>query len=119
MLFRSLRMINSDPAARNFVDTPLLDASPYFREVLATFEAPLRTVRLMRLAPGSVIKEHHDVALSFEDGTVRLHIPVVTNDAVDFRLNGVRVALAGCGPCGFFWDDWRPSKSCRGEPAPK
>ena len=95
-----LRMINSDPAARNFVDTPLLDASPYFREVLATFEAPLRTARLMRLTPGSVIKEHHDVALSFEDGTVRLHIPVVTNDAVDFRLNGVRVALEA-GSCWY------------------
>src|SRR2546430_710000 len=95
-----LRMINSDPAARNFVDTPLLDASPYFREVLATFEAPLRTARLMRLTPGSVIKEHHDAALSFEDGTVRLHIPVVTNDAVDFRLNGVRVALEA-GSCWY------------------
>jgi hypothetical protein len=34
-------------------------------------------------------------------------------------LTLVGVSLAGCGPCGFFWDDWRSGKSCRGEPAPK
>jgi len=28
------------------------------------------------------------------------------------------LTLAGCSPCGFFWDDWRSGKSCRGEPAP-
>jgi len=28
------------------------------------------------------------------------------------------LTLAGCGPCGFFWDEWR-SRSCHGEPAPK
>jgi hypothetical protein len=82
------------------VDTPLLDACPYFREVIGTFQAPLRNVRLMRLTAGSVIKEHHDVALSFEDGMVRLHIPVVTNDGVDFRLNGARVVLEA-GSCWY------------------
>jgi hypothetical protein len=28
------------------------------------------------------------------------------------------LTLSGCGPCGFFWDDWRSGKSCRSEPAP-
>ncbi len=95
-----LRMIYSDPAARNFVDTPLLDACPYFREAIATVKAPLRTVRLMRLTAGSAIKEHEDVDLSFEDGMVRLHIPVVTNDGVDFRLNGTQVVLEA-GSCWY------------------
>jgi hypothetical protein len=54
----------------------------------------------MRLTAGSVIKEHHDVDLSFEDGIVRLHIPVVTNDAVDFRLNGTRVVMQA-GSCWY------------------
>jgi Aspartyl/Asparaginyl beta-hydroxylase len=95
-----LRMIYADPACRTFEDTPLLDACPYFREVIAAFQAPMRTVRLMRLTAGSVIKEHEDVDLSFEDGMVRLHIPVVTNDAVDFRLNGTRVSLEA-GSCWY------------------
>jgi hypothetical protein len=95
-----VRMIGADPSCQNFVDTALLDACPYFREVIATFRAPLRAVRLMRLTAGSVIKEHEDVALSFEDGMVRLHIPVVTNDDVDFRLNGARVNLQA-GTCWY------------------
>jgi len=86
-------MISSDPTATAFEDTPMLQGCAYFREVLDTFECPLRTVRLMRLTPGSVIKEHTDLALSAEEGTARIHIPVVTNPGIEFYLNGARVAL--------------------------
>jgi hypothetical protein len=71
----------------------MLAACPYFRAVLDTFEAPLQAVRLMRLTPGSLIKEHRDLELSVEEGTVRIHVPVVTNDAVEFYLNRSRVVL--------------------------
>ncbi len=86
-----LRMIYSDPACSDFVDTPLLAAAPYFREVLAAFACPLMSARLMRLSAGSLIKEHKDHDLAFEEGKVRVHIPVVTSAQVDFHLNG--------GPC--------------------
>jgi quercetin dioxygenase-like cupin family protein len=89
-----IRMIYADPTARSFVDTPLLQGCDYFRRVLDTFECPLRVVRLMRLTPGSRIKEHTDLDLSFEDGMVRVHIPVTTNPEVEFQLNGSRVVLA-------------------------
>jgi Aspartyl/Asparaginyl beta-hydroxylase len=95
-----VRLIGAHPACRTFADTPLLDRCPYFREVMGSFDAPLRNVRLMRLTAGSVIKEHFDIDLSFEDGIVRLHIPVVTNDAVDFRLNGTRVVMEA-GSCWY------------------
>jgi hypothetical protein len=95
-----IQMIYSNPAATAFEDTPLLAEAPYFRAVLAGFACPLQAVRLMRLAPGSTIKEHRDHDLRFEDGTVRLHIPVVTNRAVDFRLNGVRCVMAA-GTCWY------------------
>ena len=94
------RMIYAAPDRHDFSDTPLLEACPYFREVVQSFRCPLRLVRLMRLTPGSIIKEHEDVVLSFEDGMVRLHIPVATNDAVDFRLNGERVVLEA-GSCWY------------------
>jgi hypothetical protein len=48
----------------------------------------------MRLTPGSRIKEHTDLELSFEDGVVRIHIPVITNPDVEFYLNGAHVTLA-------------------------
>jgi hypothetical protein len=86
-------MIYSDPTCTDFADTPMLAACPYFRQVLDTFKTPLLAVRLMRLTPGSVIKEHNDMDLSFEDGTVRFHVPVVTNAGVEFYLNRSRVVL--------------------------
>ena len=86
-------MIYSDPTCTDFEDTPMLAACPYFRQVLDTFQAPLHAVRLMRLTPGSVIKEHNDMDLSFEEGTVRIHVPVVTNSGVAFYLNRSQVVL--------------------------
>jgi hypothetical protein len=89
-----IQMIYSDPGCSTFEDTPMLTGSHYFRAVLDAFACPQQAVRLMRLAPGSVIKEHHDNDLSFKQGMVRIHIPVLTNDGVDFRLNGVRCIMA-------------------------
>jgi hypothetical protein len=94
-----VQMIYSDPACTAFADTPLLAAAPHFRAVLAAFACPLQAVRLMRLAAGSTIKEHRDHDLAFEDGTVRIHVPVVTNEGVDFRLNGTRCVM----PAGSAW----------------
>jgi Aspartyl/Asparaginyl beta-hydroxylase len=88
-----IRMIYPDPTCEQFVDTPFLHGCDYFHYVLAQFRCPLRNARLMRLSPGSIIKEHTDPDLSFEQGQVRLHIPVVTNDDVVFLLNRRRVDL--------------------------
>lgn len=48
----------------------------------------LRLVRFMMLEPGGVIKKHSDSFLS--DRIVRLHVPVYTNDDVEFFLDDVR-----------------------------
>ena len=108
------RMIYANPTCENIVDTPLLDACPYFREVLSAFHAPLRTARLMRLTAGSAIKEHEDLELSFEDGKVRLHIPVITNDDVEFLLNRTRVVLEA-GTCWYLRLSDRHSVANRGK----
>ena len=86
-------MIYPDPTATVFEDTPMLRECPYFRAVLDAFRCPLRAVRLMRLTPGSVIKEHTDLNLDAEEGSARLHIPVTTNPDVEFYLNRQRVVL--------------------------
>ncbi len=87
-------MIYPDPSASEFTDTPLLARTPYMREVLAAFACPLEAVRLMRLTPGSVIKEHRDHDLEFESGRARIHIPVTTNPQVEFLINRVPVTMA-------------------------
>lgn len=86
-------MIASDTTATEFEDTPMLQDCRYFREVLDAFRCPLRAVRLMRLTAGSRIKEHTDLELSVEEGTARIHVPVITNPQVEFYLNGSRIVL--------------------------
>jgi hypothetical protein len=95
-----IRMIYCDPTCTEFVDTPFLEASPYLREVLAAFECRLQTVRLMRLTPGSIIREHADPDLSAEQGLARLHIPVTTNPDVEFCVNG-RPVMMSEGECWY------------------
>jgi hypothetical protein len=86
--------IYPDPTAQDaFADTPLLARCPHIRAVLEAFACPLQSVRLLKLAAGSVIREHKDLNLSYDDGEVRLHIPVRTNPEVEFYLNGRRLAL--------------------------
>jgi hypothetical protein len=95
-----IQMIYSDPACDAYVDTPLLAACPAIAAALAVFECPLESVRLMRLGAGSVVKPHRDHDLDVEHGRARLHVPIVTNPDVDFRLNGERVVL-GEGECWY------------------
>jgi hypothetical protein len=87
-------MIAAQPDARDFVDTLPLAHACYLREVLARFECVLRSVRLMRLGPGSCIREHRDLGLSAEEGLVRLHVPIVTNAQVRFEVNRCPVVMA-------------------------
>ena len=89
-----LRLIYADPSAAEFVDTALLARTPYLAEVLGRLRCPLKSARLMRLSPGSEIKEHCDPDLDAELGTARLHVPISTNDGVEFRLGGRPVAMA-------------------------
>ena len=81
------------PGITDWADTDLLDICPYFAQVLSRFECPLLSVRLLRLAPGAVIKEHSDHALSLEDGELRLHVPIETSSLVEFILDGKRIPL--------------------------
>lgn len=76
-----------------FRNTSLLERCDYFREVLSVFPCPLKAVRLLSLAPGSFIREHSDHALGYEDGEIRLHIPIRTNPGVEFYVCGERLVL--------------------------
>ncbi len=76
-----------------YADTVLLNACPYLKEVLHTFQCPLLSVRLLKLTAGTQIHEHKDADLCYEEGLVRFHIPVVTNKAVAFFLQREKMEL--------------------------
>jgi hypothetical protein len=74
-------------------DTELLQQCPYMKEVLDHFQCPLLAVRLLKLKAGSVIREHSDAELHFEKGEIRIHIPVKTNEQVEFYLDNEKMTL--------------------------
>lgn len=83
-----------DPTASDgYVETAMLARCPYAKQVLSVFECELETARFLRLSAGSIIREHRDHKLGYEDGIVRIHIPVVTHPLVDFTLGGERVSM--------------------------
>lgn len=76
-----------------YADTVFLKKSNYLQEVLNTFKCPLKAVRLLKLDAGAIIKEHRDAELNFERGEVRIHVPVITNEKVDFFLDNEKFHL--------------------------
>lgn len=92
--------IYPDPTRNDYTDTPLLARCPYVAEVVDYFRCPKLAVRFLRVRPRSVVKEHRDYMLSFDDGEVRLHIPITTNPEVRFMVAGRRVVMAP-GECWY------------------
>jgi quercetin dioxygenase-like cupin family protein len=78
-------------------DTEALRASSYLSSVIDTFRAhsDVTMVRLIRLAPGGVVEEHADPTLGLHvpKSVIRLTIPILTNNAVQFFLNGDPVPM--------------------------
>lgn len=68
-------------------ETPIMNDCNYFREVINSFQSPILSARLLRLGVGAEIKPHRDHQLGYEDGSFRIHIPIVTNNQVQFILN--------------------------------
>lgn len=94
------------PNFPEYAETPLLAACPHVSAALAMLHCELEAVRFLRVAPGTAIAEHRDFDLSFEQGTARLHIAVVTDPDVVFCVNGERIVMAP-GECWYI-DASRP-----------
>lgn len=70
--------------AREFSDTALMGSCHHLRHAVESFQFPQKSVRLLRLHPGSCVKDHVDKDLGLAGGEIRIHIPVETNDCVEF-----------------------------------
>ncbi len=84
----------SDPDWTTWEQSGLLRRCHYFLDILASLQCRTTNVRLLRLQPTAVVKEHTDPQLDLAlDNQVRLHVPIFTDDRVDFRLNDRTVPL--------------------------
>ncbi|MDE1156500.1 MAG: aspartyl/asparaginyl beta-hydroxylase domain-containing protein [Acidobacteriaceae bacterium] len=83
------------PSSSNtsFYNTPLYAEMPALRAVLEHFRFPLKSVRLLRLQSESTVREHRDRDLSLRDGELRLHVPIMTNEQVEFIVANRQLPL--------------------------
>ncbi|MFD2561446.1 aspartyl/asparaginyl beta-hydroxylase domain-containing protein [Aquimarina rubra] len=87
----------ADGSWTDWLDTKALQQSPYLTGVVDFFRAHTKVtlVRLLRLAPGAIVKEHTDptLGLEIERSVIRLTIPITYSDDVVFYLNNTPVSM--------------------------
>lgn len=105
------------PMEVEFADSPLLRSCAVLQEALGAIRCPTTSVRLLRLGPGAVLREHRDFWLAFGDGQVRLHVPILTNGGVSFFLDGVPVVMEA-GEC-WYLNLNLPHRAANASPEPR
>jgi hypothetical protein len=73
--------------------TRVLRSCPYFDRIIEGLACPVERVRLLRLEPGSKVRDHREPGDGWALGRVRLQIPIVTNDRVVSLVSGRRVDM--------------------------
>jgi Aspartyl/Asparaginyl beta-hydroxylase len=85
--------ISPHGTAAEFKNTPLMEQCPHLRAVVEAFQFPVKSVRLLRLKAGSRVNEHSDPDLGLADGQLRIHVPVMTSEQVEFVVANRRLIL--------------------------
>jgi len=67
--------------------------SPALQRVIDSLPGKRSRIRLMRLKPGGQIFRHSDPLTDIDPTLLRLHVPIVTNPDVDFRVNDCRITM--------------------------
>jgi len=75
------------------LETSALYQCSYIKEVINTFKCPILTARILRLGVGAEIKPHRDHELGYENNNFRIHIPICTNNKVQFVLDGEHLKM--------------------------
>lgn len=83
-----------------YANTAYMSHFPGIEQLVAEMQCEIKSVRLLNLKQGGVIKQHRDLELAFELGEARLHFPLQTNDAVEFYVKEVRVKMQ-VGECWY------------------
>ncbi|WP_316828951.1 aspartyl/asparaginyl beta-hydroxylase domain-containing protein [Pedobacter miscanthi] len=77
----------------NYKETALLKKLPYIKSILDSWQCPKESIRLLALHPGAEIKPHRDRGCNYENGVCRIHIPIQTNNGVQFKVGDEYLTL--------------------------
>lgn len=82
-----------DYALETYHDNEMLAACPAIAQLVAQIPCPLKSVRLMRLSSGGIIREHVDDGVGLASGEVRLHVVLDTDEHTHFYVAQKRVPM--------------------------
>ncbi|MGN7988829.1 aspartyl/asparaginyl beta-hydroxylase domain-containing protein [Pedobacter sp. 22226] len=77
----------------SYKETALLKKLPYIKSILDSWHCPKESIRLLALHPGAEIKPHRDRGCNYVNGVCRIHIPIQTNDGVQFKVGDEYLVL--------------------------
>jgi quercetin dioxygenase-like cupin family protein len=77
----------------SYEDTEILVRCQALARAVDAFECEKLSVRLLRLGPGASVREHTDYNLGYDDGEIRIHVPIATSPAAVFELEGRRIEM--------------------------
>lgn len=95
---------NNDDFHGRMQETPHLQKCEYIRQIFASFGEVFGRSRLMRLAGGCEVPLHVDANYHWFR-SVRIHVPITTNEQVIFHCGNERVHMQA-GECWVF-DSWQ------------
>ncbi|PSL48036.1 quercetin dioxygenase-like cupin family protein [Chitinophaga niastensis] len=87
-------------SGETYKNTPALNRMPYAKKIIDSWHCDKESIRLLSLAPGSIIKPHRDPGCAYSDGSFRIHIPVLTNQGVYFTIEEEQLHLKA-GECWY------------------
>lgn len=94
----------ADGSWTQWMNTNYLKECPYISSIIELFAAhtTVNLVRLLRLAPGAIVREHTDptLGLHIEKSMIRLTIPILVSEEVEFYLNNKIVPMQA-GECWY------------------
>jgi len=94
----------ADGSWTDWMNTPVLKELPYIHSIIDKISeyTTVNLVRLLFLAPNSIVKEHTDPTLALEEekAMIRLTIPIDNNEGVSFYLNDTLVPMK-VGECWY------------------
>ncbi|MEZ9819493.1 aspartyl/asparaginyl beta-hydroxylase domain-containing protein [Shewanella sp. 10N.286.45.A1] len=71
-----------------WVDLPIVNTATSIYRLINAIPFAKKSIRLMKLEAGALIKEHRDLGLNIENGEGRFHIPLQSSEQVHFTSNG-------------------------------
>jgi aspartyl/asparaginyl beta-hydroxylase (cupin superfamily) len=86
-MWRVVKLIEKSEQTDHFARFPEL------KEIVDRFRCPIRHMMFYSLLPGGVLHPHRDMSGAVGLGGLRFHIPIITNNGVDFRVSGERVVM--------------------------